>query len=232
MAEIAGFLKRVEPQRRYTAFRSRMRITAQLPDSSLAAPGIILRTTDGGKNWAEQTSYSLPQGANAFYAVSFTDANTGTIVGEAGIILQTTDGGAQWNSQSSATFNYLYGVSFTDPNTGTVVGYQNPDGVILRTTDSGNTWVRQNSGVSDPFAGINLFGVHFINSNIGTIVGDEGIILRTTDGGSNWVQQTSGTTDLLYAVHFSDENHGAAVGFLNGKILTTTDGGENWVTHA
>ena len=26
----------------------------------------------------------------------------------------------------------------------------------------------------------------------------------------------SDTTDLLYAVHFSDENHGAAVGFLNG----------------
>src|SRR4029453_3209285 len=72
------------------------------------------------------------------------------------------------------------------------------------------------------------FGVHFVNSNIGTIVGDDGIILRTTDGGNNWDQQTSNTTDLLYAVHFSDENHGAAVGFLNGTIHRTTDGGQNW----
>jgi hypothetical protein len=107
----------------------------------------------------------------------------------------------QWNSQPTVTFNYLYGVSFTDSNTGTAVGYQNPDAMILRTTDGGNSWVRQNSGVSDPFAEINLFGVHFINSNIGTIVGQDGIILRTTDGGDNWDQQTSNTTDWLYAVH-------------------------------
>src|SRR4029434_2091711 len=33
---------------------------------------------------------------------------------------------------------------------------------------------------------------------------------------------------LLYAVHFSDENHGAAVGFLNGTIHRTTDGGQSW----
>ena len=123
---------------------------------------------------------------------------------------------------------FLYGVSFTDANTGTVVGYENPDGMILRTTDGGNSWVRQNSGLNDPFDGINFFGVRFVNSNVGTIVGDDGIILRTTDGGSNWVQQTSDTTDLLYAVHFSDENHGAAVGFLNGTVHRTTDGGQSW----
>jgi photosystem II stability/assembly factor-like uncharacterized protein len=122
----------------------------------------------------------------------------------------------------------LYGVSFTDPKTGTAVGYENPDGMILRTTDGGNTWVRQNSGVSEPFAGINLFGVHFANTEIGTIVGQDGIILRTTDSGNNWEQQTSNTTDWFYAVHFSDENHGAAVGFVSGTIVRTTDGGQNW----
>jgi photosystem II stability/assembly factor-like uncharacterized protein len=157
----------------------------------LGSTGIILRTTDGGSNWVEQTNYSLPQGANSFYAVSFTDANTGTIVGDAGIILQTTNGGEQWNSQPTVTFNYSYGVSFTDANTGTAVGYENPDGMILRTTDGSNTWVRQSSGIGDPFDGINFFGVHFVNSNIGTIVGDDGIILRTTDGGNNWDQQTA-----------------------------------------
>src|SRR4029434_9893659 len=102
----------------------------------------------------EQTNYSLPQGANSFYAVSFTDADTRTIVGDAGIILQTTNGGERWNSQPTVTFNYLYGVSFTDPNTGTAVGYENPDGMILRTTDGGTTWARQNSGPRDPLAAI------------------------------------------------------------------------------
>ena len=82
------------------------------------------------------------------------------------------------------------------------VGYENPDGMILRTTDGGNSWVRQNSGIGDPFAGLNFFGVNFVNSNVGTMVGQEGIILRTTDGGNNWTQQTADTTDWLYAVQF------------------------------
>ncbi|MBW2161924.1 MAG: hypothetical protein JRH14_18490 [Deltaproteobacteria bacterium] len=51
--------------------------------------GIILRTTDGGATWVEQTSGT----SEPLHDVSFTDANTGTIVGEAGIILRTTDGG-------------------------------------------------------------------------------------------------------------------------------------------
>ena len=100
--------------------------------------------------------------------------------------------------------------------------------MILRTTDGGNSWVRQNSGIGDPFAGLNFFGVNFVNSNVGTMVGQEGIVLRTTDGGNNWTQQTADTTDWLYAVQFTDENHGTAVGFLEGKILSTTDGGQNW----
>ena len=68
-----------------------------------------------------------------------------------------------------------------------------------------------------------------MNSNIGTVVGEEGIILRTTDGGNNWVPQTSDTTDWQYGVHFTDENNGTVVGFLNGTILRTTDGGQSWV---
>src|SRR5439155_27233109 len=109
-----------------------------------------------GNNWVEQTNYSLPQGANAFYDLSFSDAITGTIVGDAGILLQTTNGGEQWNSQPVVTFNYLYGVSFTDPDRGTAVGYENPDGRILRTTDGGKSWLRQSSGIGDPFAGLNF----------------------------------------------------------------------------
>src|SRR5207248_9512560 len=155
---------------------------------------------------------------------------TGTNVGDAGLILLTYNRVELWNSQALDAFNYLYRLSFTDENTGTAVGYENPDGTILRATDGGNSWIRQSSGIGDQCSALNFFGVHFVNSNIGTLVGQEGIILRTTDGGENWTQQTADTTDWLYAVHFSDENHGTAVGFLEGKILTTTDGGQNWAT--
>jgi Secretion system C-terminal sorting domain len=71
---------------------------------------------------------------NPLHAVSFTDANTGTAVGDYGTILRTTNGGASWTSQPSRTTNSLYSVSFTDANTGTAVGF---GGTILRTTTGG-----------------------------------------------------------------------------------------------
>jgi photosystem II stability/assembly factor-like uncharacterized protein len=53
--------------------------------------GTILRTTDGGATWTSQASGTN----NPLFGVAFTDANTGTAVGDGGTILRTTDGGAQ-----------------------------------------------------------------------------------------------------------------------------------------
>ena len=91
--------------------------------------GTIFKTTDGGETWVSQSSGTT----NPLYGVSFTDANTGTIVGAA-VILRTTDGGDTWVSQSSGTTATFFGVSFTDANTGTIVGDW---GTILRTTTGG-----------------------------------------------------------------------------------------------
>jgi photosystem II stability/assembly factor-like uncharacterized protein len=88
--------------------------------------------------------------------------------------------------------------------------------------------VRQSSGLSDPFDGINFFGVYFVNSNIGTVVGEEGIILRTTDGGQSWVPQSNGQASGLLGVYFTDTTNGTVVGN-DGVILRTTDGGQNWI---
>ena len=71
---------------------------------------------------------------NYLNGVSFTDAMTGTAVGDFGVILRTTDGGSTWLSQTSGTINTLVGVSFTDAMTGTAVGHL---GTILRTTTGG-----------------------------------------------------------------------------------------------
>ncbi|MEK9135709.1 MAG: hypothetical protein AAB393_01195, partial [Bacteroidota bacterium] len=52
----------------------------------------------------------LPTG-NALFGVFFTDANTGTVVGDVGTILRTTNGGATWSNQASGTTATLNGVS-------------------------------------------------------------------------------------------------------------------------
>jgi photosystem II stability/assembly factor-like uncharacterized protein len=153
---------------------------------------------------------------NILFAVSFTDANTGTAVGFPGTILRTTNGGASWTAQTSGTPNHLYGVSFTDANTGTAVGSA---GTIIRTTNGGATWVTQTSGTT-----IDLYGVSFTDANTGTVVGGNGTILRTTNGGASWTAQFSGTSNILTGVFFTDANTGTAVG-RNGTILHTTTGG-------
>ena len=59
------------------------------------------------------------------------------------------------------------------------------------------------------------------------VVGDGGAILRSTDDGVSWSAQPSGTHENLYAVHFADALHGAAVG-RRGTVVVTSDGGQQW----
>jgi photosystem II stability/assembly factor-like uncharacterized protein len=181
--------------------------------------GIILRTTDGGTTWTEQTSGT----GNILYGVSVIDANTATAVGDFGTIVRTTDGGANWTSQTSGVSLLLLNVCFTDVNTGTVVGF---GGTVLRTTDGGANWTPQTSGTA-----FNLWGVSFVDANVGTAVGESGVIIRTDNGGSQWTTQTSGTETAINSVSFTDANTGTAVGG-SGLILRTTNGGADWISQS
>jgi photosystem II stability/assembly factor-like uncharacterized protein len=174
-------------------------------------------TVSAQSGWFPQQSGTT----NNLRGVSFTDANTGTAVGNVGTILRTTNGGATWTSQSSGTTNHLTGVSFTDANTGTAVG---EFGTILRTTNGGATWTSQAIGMYTT-----LYGVSFTDANTGTAVGLWGTICRTTNGGATWTSQTSGTTEVLTGVSFTDGNIGTAVGTI-GTILRTTNGGATWTS--
>jgi hypothetical protein len=108
--------------------------------------GTILRTSDGGTNWIQQSSGT---GSN-LKSVSFTNADYGIAVGDSGTILRTTNGGTNWTQQSIGTTNFLFSVSFTDVNNGTVVGEY---GTILRTTDGGTTFVEEErlDGITNNF---------------------------------------------------------------------------------
>ena len=150
--------------------------------------GSIVRTTDGGANWAIQTSGTR----NNLQSVLFTDANTGTAVGDSGTILRTTNGGATWTSQSSGTTNSLLGVHFTDANTGTAVGIN----VILRTTNGGTNWTSQLNGTA-PY----LSSVSFTDADKGCISGSDksrewyySMYHRWGLNWTNWINQMQSKT--------------------------------------
>jgi photosystem II stability/assembly factor-like uncharacterized protein len=196
---------------------------------SLSCLLIFLFTIPLTAQWIKQNSGTM----NSLRAVYFTDANTGTVVGDSGIILRTTNGGATWMPQSSGTTKILSGVSFTDANTGTVVG---DSGTIFRTTNGGATWTPQSGGTI-----LCLRGVCFTDANNGTMVGGDwfsatGIILCTTNGGTEWVKQYKVDTACINAVSFIDGNVGTAVGVAKTAgdekmfILHTTDAGTTWTS--
>ena len=204
-------------------------------DDGGSTESLILRTTDSGVNWVNQTKGNF---IGELHGVCFTDTNNGTAIGydswsSERVILRTTDGGTNWVKYPigpstypylSNQIQYLYGVCFTNETTGTAVGSV---GTILRTTDGGNNWFNQSKGTIKAFTDIS-----FVDANTGWVIG-ENAILKSNDGGKSWNRQSTDSTIYLYDVCVTDANTVTVVGYdwnTNiGLILRTTDGGNKWV---
>ncbi|MBK9096993.1 MAG: T9SS type A sorting domain-containing protein [bacterium] len=158
------------------------------PIKGFLASSSIYKSTDGGDNWIE----SLWGGMTGhFDRISFSDSENGFVIhhysggfGQNFFIERTTNGGADW-----ITTNYPWAqcrdVHSINSNIVYVVGIgsQAPvRGAILKTSDGGTTWNEQFFELDKT-----LNGVHFVNENIGWVVGDSGTVLHTTNGGVTFI---------------------------------------------
>ena len=90
-------------------------------------------------------------------------------------------------------------------------------------------WIQQNSGTTR-----NLYGVFFVDSLTGWVVGDSGTILFTNDGGNTWNTQSSPVNYPLTAIVMLNDTVGyISVGDTSsasstGAVLKTVDGGNTW----
>ena len=192
----------------------------------------ILKTTDGGKNWA-------PQGQRIrkiLHSVYFTDKDHGWAVGAgvgsvdmSGIILKTSDGGATWRKVFDGKIRGLSSVHFVNNQVGWAVG----GNIVLKTTDGGETWSGQDYVLPkpDPPQALLMEGndVSFVDENTGWIMDNYRKAYKTTDGGKTW-------TNVAEKLN----GRGKRIQFVDAKtrwILTTramyssTDGGATWVQH-
>lgn len=69
--------------------------------------------------------------------------------------------------------------------------------------------------------------VHFVNRDLGWIVGENGLILNTINGGEVWNFQDSKTLRSILSVHFVNKDLGFACG-TGGIVYKTTNGGNQW----
>ena len=202
--------------------------------------GSVLHTNDGGTTWKSQNSGDVFE----LFGVGFVDENKGYIVGSNAALVETLDGGKTWHGVSDPgdeghgtaqriQFEGImswrsamgsYAMSFGAPTHAWAVG---ETGRVMHTNDSGQTWVGQDIDPMMTGAGFNnLYGVHFINANVGWVVGDAGTIAKTTDGGLSWTPLMQGPR--LNDVYAIDEQTAWAAGE-QGGIMATTDGGGMWV---
>jgi photosystem II stability/assembly factor-like uncharacterized protein len=109
--------------------------------------GLILATSDGGKNWRKQDSrVTCP-----LYSVAFVDERQGWAVGgwvqqnsgrSVGVILTTIDGGRTWNPAKNADIPRLFGVQFTGGQELMAWGDYSPSqqSSVFVSRDNGKTW--------------------------------------------------------------------------------------------
>ncbi len=201
--------------------------------------GVILHTTNGGKNWTRQGSPSTIPNV-ALSDVRAIDACNAWAVGDANgnyaVILRTMDGGKTWircGSPGSVPDFGALGIGAVDRKIAWVVG---SNGTIIHTEDGGRTWVQQASNTN-----ASLMKVVAVDRCNTWIVGaqDNGyaVILRTSNGGRTWTRQGNASTvraQGLIDVTAADNRNAWAVGTgptgVDFTVLKTKDGGRSWQT--
>lgn len=187
-------------------------------NTGFCAIGFIYKTNDGGKTWQKLESYGL-YFDSSISAIEFVDENLGFISGgfNQKRTYKTTDGGAIWRAVLHET---LGKIQFLDKNSGygRRIGYATD--LIFKTSDGGENWTPVFSSEDD------ILDFHFINDQLGYIVGRNGLAYKTNNGGQTW-QKIS----LPYAHFEKIAFYNSEIGFVadqRGKIYKTINGGLTW----
>jgi len=204
--------------------------------SSFDGYGVILHTTDGGKNWARQGAKDVIPDVGIDH-ISAVNENIvwacGDSVDGQPSILKTIDGGKNWErlkkSRNIPVVNYG-GIDGVDEKIAWAVGDNN---IIIKTIDGGATWVRQDEGT---YPDLIFNSICVVDENHVWAVGNLNnpyiaVIYYTSDGGEHWYRQGENyIPSEIFAfidVHASGPNDAWAVGTGKGAIRTQ-DGGQTW----
>jgi photosystem II stability/assembly factor-like uncharacterized protein len=181
---------------------------------------VVLQSQDSGNSWQR---LAVSDDSFAMLGVACLDSQS-VIVGQEGRISIGQNG--DWRSVDSGTEERLLSVSLTESGLGFAVG---GFGTVLRTKDGGETWnamVIDWEAVLQDFLEPHIYDVAISETGTITIVGEFGLVLQSQDNGENWTSVRRAEASL-FAIQFSDVNHGYAVG-QDGEVIRTGDGGKSW----
>jgi photosystem II stability/assembly factor-like uncharacterized protein len=178
--------------------------------------GTILKTTNGGINWIQQSNEAT---GKSLYGIFPVNANVVYCVGYFETILKTTNGGDNWLTIQNGPIgegNSHFCVFFLNGNTGWVGStYQ-----IIKTTNGGINWISYlySNWLND---------IYFKDSLNGIAVNGEAYRYGITfDGGLNWSQQISGEGNYFdISILPYNKNIGFIVNSMGFSVRKTTNFG-------
>jgi photosystem II stability/assembly factor-like uncharacterized protein len=190
--------------------------------------GVILRTTNGGTNWINAATSTIP-GTLDLHTIYAIDANT-VLVGGSGtssFLFRTSNAGANWIQVFTETGGFINSVQMGNPFAGFMIG--DPVGgrwSLWGTTTGGLTWDSSSFylPVTGSEAGWN--NSFFFDASAGVWFGTNNTKIYKSLTLVNWTTQPTTGQLNSYAVWFNNP----LVGLTGGTaLLMTTNGGNNWV---
>lgn len=206
--------------------------------------GVILKTTDGGTTWNEQSTATFNGSAGFPNVVHFWNADEGFCMGDPNggyfEIYTTTDGGNNWvrvpQANIPANLSTEYGTVGYYSVVGNIIWFGTTKGRVFKSIDKGLNWTV--STVSSAWAGVSV-NTNFLNANHGVAhhkgagtTGATGEKYETFDGGTTWSLINQSGPIYLHSFAWVPglPNTMVATGADNGNsgIAYSPDGGHTW----
>lgn len=190
--------------------------------SQSAFTSVILKTTNGGINWASvYTSAS-----NYVINIGGTDTNNVTASWSNGTLVKTANGGVNWSEMPNAgMIPFANSISFLNSSTGFAAGGA---GKFARTTNGGANW----DTIPTPQTDWSYFQVKPVSASEIYLTGDPINLYKSTNLGLSWISIPISVPNVYPYIWYSIDKFGSTTVMSGdyGIVIKSTDNGTTWTT--